>query len=133
MNPFEKARARRIVIVTLQLVIALVLVVGPGRTWSGTARAWYFSYFADLVLPFGEYFLLYLIVADVSGLKHWSARCAVAFALPTLAECGQALGVPILGATYDPVDIIMYALGVGAAVAFDLLVLPRLFPFWRAE
>ncbi len=133
MNPFERARARRIVIVTMQILIALVFVVGPGRTWPGIARAVYTSYFADLVLPFGEYFLLYLVAADVSILKHWSARSAVAFALPTLAECGQALGVPILGATFDPVDIIMYALGVGAAVAFDLLVLPRLFAFWRVE
>lgn len=133
MSPFERARARRIVIVTMQILIALVFVVGPGRTWPGTVRAVYASYFADLVLPFGEYFLLYLVAADVSGLKHWSARCAVAFALPTLAECGQGLGVPILGATFDPVDIIMYALGVGAAVAFDLLVLPRLFAFWRVE
>ncbi len=117
----------------VQILIALVLVIGPGRSVQGTARAWYFSYFADLVIPFGEYFLLHLIVADVPGLKRWGARSAVAFALPTLAEFGQALGVPILGATFDPVDIGMYALGVGAAVALDLLVLPRLFGFWRGE
>ena len=47
-------------------------------------------------------------------------------------EIAQGVGVPLLGRTFDPVDIIMYAIGVGLAVLLDTAVLPRIFEFWQS-
>ena len=38
----------------------------------------------------------------------------------------QQRGIPIFGETYDPVDILMYAIGVSLSLALDLTVLEKL-------
>lgn len=37
----------------------------------------------------------------------------------------QYLGVPLFGATFDPLDLVMYALGVSGGVIAELVVAPR--------
>ncbi len=57
-------------------------------------------------------------------------KFAVAFLIPSVAESCQYFGIPILGATFDPMDYIMFALGASLAAFVDLLVFPRLFRYW---
>lgn len=45
-------------------------------------------------------------------------------AAASAAEVLQGLGVPMLGSNFDPLDFVMYVLGVLAAVRLDRVVLP---------
>ena len=52
--------------------------------------------------------------------------------MATIAEVGQYFGFYILGRTFDPIDIVMYAAGVLLAALVDWLFL-IVFKFWKIE
>lgn len=43
-----------------------------------------------------------------------------------VTETMQLFGVPIFGQTFDPLDYLIFAIGIGAAVLFESTVLSRL-------
>jgi hypothetical protein len=126
--------------------ILLILAVGliwfldqfsPTTLFEPFSSGWelWFSYANDLILPFAFYFFLWL---GERWLKTWQSRALLAFALPTLIELGQAVYPWISGSrffadryigAFDPLDILMYAIGVGAAVLVEQLILARQFRF----
>jgi len=55
------------------------------------------------------------------------------FAVGAVVEIAQFFGVPIFGRTFDPLDFVMYGLGVILAAILDTTVLPRIFDFWAPE
>jgi len=120
---------KKIFIVLLQLTLAVILVVCKGWT-SGTLRILYQSYFADILLPFGFYFLLSLIGAESKFLDMWWKKALVIFGLCTISEILQYFGIYALATVFDPVDIAMYGLGVLLASFVDRKVFARYFPFW---
>jgi hypothetical protein len=54
------------------------------------------------------------------------------FGTASAAEILQGFGVPILGRTFDPLDFLMFALGVFVAVVLDRIALPATFRWWHA-
>lgn len=95
------------------------------------------SYANDLILPFAFYFFLCL---GERWLKTWQLQALLAFAIPALIEFGQALYPWISGSrffadryigAFDPLDILMYVIGVGLAVIVEQLVFAKLFKFWQ--
>jgi hypothetical protein len=56
------------------------------------------------------------VYLNLGFLGDWSAKAAGVFAAASSAEVPQRLGVPMLGRTFDPLDVVMYAIGVLAAV-----------------
>ena len=50
-----------------------------------------------------------------------------------VVETAQFFGAPLLGRTFDPLDYVMYAAGVLLAAFLDVILFPRLFPFWEPE
>jgi hypothetical protein len=115
------------------LLIAAVHVIGPGRYLEGKSSELYASYFSDLAIPFGYYFLLFLPPRAWPLLGSWAAKSAVVFLMAATAEALQYLGVPLLGSTFDPLDFAMYAIGVLSAAVLDRQVFARLFAFWPRE
>ena len=123
--------------------ILLVLAVGliwfldqffPSLPFEPESTGWklWFSYANDLILPFAFYFFLWL---GERWLKTWQSRALLAFAVPTLIEFGQALYPWISGSrffadrfigAFDPLDILMYAAGVGLAVMAEQRVFTKL-------
>lgn len=103
------------------LVGALHFVSGPGQDgpWAGFVN----GYLIDLALPFSMYLLLGLVEARPWPSPAWRAACV--FGAAALVETLQYAGLPIFGRTFDPVDYLMYALGVGAAVLFEAFVVAR--------
>jgi hypothetical protein len=91
----------------------------------------WFSYAKDITLPFAFYFFLCL---GERWLKTWHARALVAFAIPTLLEFGQLLYYQVSSGDYvgsfDPLDILMYAISVGLAVIMEQKVFAKLLKFW---
>lgn len=109
-------------------VIALVHILRVGSCLSGSLFRLYYAYFSDFVLPFGMYLLLCLRDDRVPLLADWRLKAALVFGVASFAEVMQALGVPLLGRTFDLLDFAMYGAGVALAVVVDRIVLARLLP-----
>ena len=113
------------------LAIAALHVVGVGRHLQARWAALYASYFSDLALPFGFYFLLFLPGSEWPFLSRWETKGAVVFGMASGAETLQYFGEWALGSTFDPLDYIMYAAGVILAAFVDTQLLTRAFRWWR--
>jgi hypothetical protein len=71
---------------------------------------------------------MYLLLG-VSGLPILGselARGVAVFAVGAIAETLQYFGVPIFGQTFDPLDYLMFGVGIGLAALFERLVLSRI-------
>jgi len=115
--------ARKGIVVAVALSVgALHFVVGPGYDgpWPGFVR----GYLIDLALPFSMYLLLGLVEARPWTSRGWRAACV--FGAGAAVETLQYAGLEVFGRTFDPLDYLMYALGVGAGVLFEAVVLARL-------
>ena len=93
-------------------------MIGPEYT--GAFRPFVAGYLMDVLLPMDVYLL-----AQVALRKHYPlSKSRWLGALGTLAiggtvEFAQYLGVPLFGSTYDPLDLLMYALGTGLGLGID--------------
>jgi hypothetical protein len=81
-------------------------------------------------VPFGVYFLLCLPDVRPVALRDWRVRAVVVFAAASAAEIAQGWGIPLLGRTFDPLDLGMYGIGVLLAMVADCVLLTRLLPGW---
>ena len=124
---------RRAVIVCIMLLIAAVHILRVGSYLQGELYNFYYSYFSDVVLPFGGYFLLCATELQMPILRHWEAKLAIAFLMPSIAETCQYFGIPVLGSTFDLLDYFMFGIGAISAVIVDTQVFPRIFNFWTIE
>jgi hypothetical protein len=131
MNQIQGFSRRRTVILSLMLLIALTHIIDIGRHLQGASFNLFKSYFSDLVMPFGFYFLLSLDEQWIPVLKHWEVKWVIMFLLPSVAETCQYFGIPVLGSTFDPWDYLVYAIGVTFAAIVDTQVFPRIFGFWK--
>lgn len=101
------------------------------RSWLPPAwRPPYASYFSDLTIPFAFYFLLCLIDDRIPWLRSAMAKALAVSAAATSAELLQGVGIPVLGRTFDPWDIVMYVVGAGAGALLDRVILARVLPAW---
>lgn len=121
---------KKLFIISLQLVIGLLFILGPNIS-NTQLRILYASYFADLILPFGFYFLLITTEAFHPVMNRWWVKALTVFALCVTSEFLQYFGIYALAVVFDPVDILMYAIGVFMAGLFDKLIFARLLPFWK--
>lgn len=121
---------KRIVVVAIMIPIALLHFV-TGSHYGGPFPLFVNGYLIDILLPFGFYFLLCLI--DQAILESWIVKALLIFSATFFVEMAQYKGIPLLGHTFDPLDILMYGLGIFLAVLCDQLIFPRLFSFWQPE
>ena len=144
------AKVRTAVAVSVLLLIALVHVFRLGTYLRGRLYVLYYSYFSDVIIPFGMYFLMCLVEARVRAISlsdapeevkrkvspaltflgDWRLKAILVFGVASFTEVLQGFGVPLLGRTFDPLDFVMFAGGVLLAVIADRLLLGRLLPGW---
>jgi hypothetical protein len=110
------------------VVVGICLAVGllhfvAGSTYRGPWPGFVRGYLIDIVLPFALYLLLGVSWRVLAGSRL--ARALVVLAVGGTVEGLQYLGLPVFGATFDPLDLVMYALGVAAGVILELVVAPR--------
>ena len=122
--------AKTSLIVSIELIIAALHIIGPMRNTRGPWHDLYYSYFSDLALPFGFYFLLCASETHIPHLRPWWVKSALVFGAAATAEILQFYGIDALGITFDPLDIVMYALGVLLAAMLERLIFARRFSFW---
>lgn len=111
---------RRPVVVAVNLAVAAIhLLTGP--TYSGPLRPFVTGYLIDLALPFALVLLLGVGFASHPRLRQPLLRALLVFAVGAFVEGSQALGLPLLGRTFDPLDLLAYAAGALAALGFERL------------
>lgn len=121
---------RVVLVVGLQLVIATFFISGAERA-SPSLYVLYQSYFADIFLPFGFYFLLFLVQFQHSIFEKWWVKGLSVFILCATSEILQYFGIFALARIFDPIDFIMYGVGVGLAVIADTQIFSRFLSFWK--
>ena len=127
-RPSITTKTRSAVIVGVLLVVILAYAFRLGTNARGQLYVLYYSYFADVTLPFYMYLLLCLVDNRLRFVVDWRLKAGLVFGVASVAEVLQALGAPLLGRTFDPLDFAMYAGGVLLAVLADRLILERLRP-----
>lgn len=120
-------------IVSILLVIALVHIFRVGTYLRGSLFTLYYSYFSDIVIPFGMYFLLCLEDVYFRFLRDWRVKAMLVFAVASSTEVMQAFGVPLLGQTFDPLDFVMFGGGVLLAALVERCLFDRLLPWWTPK
>jgi hypothetical protein len=129
MEPSKTAVPKSKTVAAAGILLAVVLahLLRAGSHLRGTPARLYSSYFSDVAIPVGAYFVL-LLVRDprFAFLKDWRRRAVLVFGMASFAEVLQAFGAPLLGRTFDPVDFAMYAIGVSLAVFIEKAMLDRL-------
>jgi len=120
---------RMVVVITVLLIIAAIHIFRVGTYFSGELFILYYSFFSDIVIPIGIYFMLCINAVWVPYLKNWKTKAAIVFVVAAATEIAQAFGIPILGSTFDPLDFVMFGVGVFIAVGLDYLF-SRVLPFW---
>lgn len=123
---------KKYLIIGMEVILGLMHVVGIGRNSSDRIFILSTSYFSDLALPFGFYFLLAISEEKTEFLREWWVKAGIIFLMATLAEVGQYFGLYILGRTFDPIDIAVYAAGVLLAALVDWSF-SIVFKFWKIE
>ncbi len=116
---------KRAIVILIQVAIGSLHALRCGRLLSGQLSRYYSSYFSDLVLPFGAYFLLALSEDQIPLFRSWFGKAGAVLILTTAAETAQYFGFYALGVTFDPLDIVMYAVGVLLAALLDVRVFAR--------
>jgi len=86
------------------------------------------SYFADIALPFGFYFLLILNEDSFSFLRPWHNKALAVFLLVSTSEILQYFGIYALASVFDSTDFLMYASGVLLAVLVDTRLISKYYP-----
>lgn len=123
---------KKLIIIGIEFVLGVLHIVGIGRYASKSVFILSASYFSDLALPFGFYFLLILNEENAPILRKWWVKACTVFLLATLCEIGQFFGLYLLGRTFDPIDIAVYAAGVLLAVFVNYIFSIKL-NFWKIE
>ena len=119
-----------LIVIFIQLIIAAIHGFRLGQIFDGQLYNLYYSYFSDLVLPFGIYFLLCINHASIPVLRPWYVKAGTIFFLATFAEICQLFGLYVLGLTIDPVDILMYGVAVLIAAFVDVKIFSPYLGFW---
>ncbi len=130
MGKLGRFSGRHGIVISIMILIALLHILGPGGYTQGAFYNFYYSYFSDLTLPFGCYFLLCMAERDMPILRRWVTKLAIVFLMASIAETCQYLGIPVLGGTFDPLDYFMYGIGAISAAIVDTQVFSRVFDSW---
>ena len=136
MNATKDGKAiafKTTLVVGILLLIAAAHAFRLGTYFDGKLYIWYYSYFSDILLPFGMYFILCLNDRSIPILRGWRTKSLLVFGAATATEIAQAFGIYMLGVTFDPLDIVMFALGVLLAAFVDRMVLTRFVPSWSLD
>ena len=114
---------RKIVVVIIALLVgALHFLTGPD--YGGPFPVFVNGYMIDILLPFAMY--LVLGVVKQPFLRRGAVRGPVVFLIGATSETLQYFGVPLFGRTFDPLDYLMFVIGVGLAMVFEWVVMSRI-------
>lgn len=120
-----KSKSAKLFITGIALIIAaLHFITGPH--YKGPFPAFVNSYLIDLLLPMNLYLLLQIGGRDYFSVRTTRIGAAIfTFGFGLVVELLQYYRIDFLGHTFDPLDILMYGVGVCAGIGIDLTLIDR--------
>lgn len=114
------------IIVSISLFVGLLhFVIGPD--YQGIFKEFVRGYLIDLLLPMNLYLLLQIALRKHISVKKARIISALfVFAFGTTVEILQFFDIDFFGSTYDPLDLLMYGLGIGLGIIIDLTIIDKL-------
>lgn len=95
-----------------------------GPDYRGVFEEFIRGYLIDVVLPLNLYLLLQISLRKmVSVPKARFIGAGFTFCFGVMVEILQLNKIPIFGSTYDPMDILMYGIGVAMGVLLDFTII----------
>jgi hypothetical protein len=119
---------KRMVITSLALTVGAFHFI-TGENYQGPFPALVNGYLIDVLLPMTLFLLMGLFQNKI--IRSPLFRACTVFGFGCFVETSQYFGRPIFGSTFDPLDILAYAVGVLFGVLLDLFVFSRVIPRWR--
>jgi hypothetical protein len=112
-------------IVAISLFVGLLhFIIGPN--YQGLYKGFIRGYLIDILLPMNLYLLFQISLRKkISVIKSRIIGAIFTFLLGTTVEILQLNEIKILGSTYDPLDMLMYAIGVTLGIVLDVIVLDK--------
>ena len=118
----KKTRSTIIIVVISIFVGLLHFLIGPN--YQGPFRDFMRGYLIDIVLPMNMYLLAQVAMRRILPTLWYRIIGAVAvFLFGVTIEIMQKFGIHALGSTYDPLDFLMYGLGILLGLVVDLTVI----------
>lgn len=113
------------IIVSISIFVGLLhFVIGPD--YQGIFKHFIRGYLIDILLPMNLYLLIQISLRkNISENKARIIGAIVPVAFGTIAEILQLYEIEFLGRTYDPWDLLMYAIGVGLGIVMDLTIIDK--------
>ncbi|UCG62324.1 MAG: hypothetical protein JSV52_03300 [Candidatus Zixiibacteriota bacterium] len=114
---------KKVIVVMIAIVVGLLhFLTGPH--YRGPFPIFVNGYLIDILLPFAMYLILGVVRHPI--IHRPVTRAVLVFMVGATTETLQYFGVPIFGRTFDPLDYLMFAVGICLAAVFERIVLPRL-------
>jgi hypothetical protein len=112
-------------IVGISLFIALLhFIIGPD--YNGIYKHFVRGYLIDLLLPMNIYLLLQISLRKkISIVKSRVIGALFTFLIGLIVEILQLFKIEFLGSTYDPLDIVMYGIGVMIGLLVDYTIIDK--------
>ena len=112
-------------IVALSIFIGLLhFIIGPD--YQGIFRHFIRGYLIDILLPMYMYLLTQIALRKYTSInKARISGSIIIFAFGTMVEILQLYEIEFLGKTYDPWDVLMYAIGIGLGCVLDLTIIEK--------
>jgi len=113
------------IIVSISIFVGLLhFVIGPD--YQGIFKHFISGYLIDILLPMNLYLLIQISLRkNISVNKARIIGAIITFAFGTIVEILQLYTIKFLGRTYDPWDILMYAIGIGLGFVIDLTIIDK--------
>jgi len=125
LNNKMKSQKSIYIVVAISLFVGLLhFIIGPD--YQGIWKHFMRGYLIDILLPMNLYLLLQISLRKNILVNNARLIGAIStFAFGTIVEILQFYKIEFLGSTYDPLDILMYAIGTGLGIAIDLIILDK--------
>lgn len=113
-------------IVAISLTIGLLhFIIGPN--YQGFLKDLINSYLIDLLLPLSIYLLFQIALRKfLTIIKSRIIGALTTFIIGLTVEILQLNDIPVFGSTYDPLDIVMYTIGVLLGLLIDVTIIDKL-------
>ncbi len=126
-NRFIYMSKKKIIVIGIELFIALIFFIGADWA-SEDFHRFFHSYYADIALPFGFYFLLILLEGKYAFFHPWHNKALAVFLLVSTSEILQFFGIYALARVFDPFDFVAYVSGVLLAALVDTQIVSKYYP-----
>jgi len=113
------------IIVSISIFVGLLhFVIGPD--YHGIFKHFIRGYLIDILLPVNLYLLIQISLRKyISVNKSRIIGAIITVAFGTIVEILQLYEIEFLGRTYDPLDLLMYVIGVGLGIVIDLTIIEK--------